>query len=237
MILEEHWFIGGEQSGFTLSDHEPGGLRIGARWQQEETIWCPSGLYQQYDPRQSQAFACRISSLWRAYTAPATFHFDITWDLSRHSISGGNSATIPGILGSCDDFDKKQIWLVLSYDQMLWWTKNNYWGESLWVTFTQRNWSLHCHFINFIWDVVCKFITLSFRGLLALIGDDCSISVLIAIVHSIGVCSHELVNIVYHVWLGVVDPTCCGPGWDGVFWDWSGSNQKGIWKSCCHSCL
>lgn len=38
MILEEHWFIGGEQSGIILSDHEPGGLRIGARWQQEETI-------------------------------------------------------------------------------------------------------------------------------------------------------------------------------------------------------
>jgi hypothetical protein len=31
-------------------------------------------------------------------------------------------------------------------------------------------------------DIVCKFITLSFDGLLMLIGDDCSVSALIAIV-------------------------------------------------------
>lgn len=48
-------------------------------------------------------------------------------------------------------------------------------------------------------DVVCKFITLSFRGLLTLIGDYCSISVLIAIIHSIEECSNELVIFVYNV--------------------------------------
>jgi len=74
MVLEEHWRVDGEELGFFLSDHEPGGLGNRSRWQQQETARCPGSLYQQYDPWQPKASTLRVSLLWGPHTASTAFH-------------------------------------------------------------------------------------------------------------------------------------------------------------------